>query len=71
MTKRRATNTRIAIDAIPEFREFLEKEGQAFLETIDAWLTEHERSDKNTSGSVRLGLGAYWIEENLDEREEQ
>ncbi len=68
--ERRASNTRIPLEVVPEFREFLEREGQAFLEAVDAWLTEHEGSEENTSGSVRLGLGAYWIEEKLDQREE-
>ena len=40
--ERRATNTRIPPEAVPEFREFIEQEGQAFLEKVDAWLTENE-----------------------------
>ncbi len=59
--ERRATNTQIPASAIPEFRDFVEREGQAFLERVDAWLTEHE--DSQASNSVRLGLGTYWIEE--------
>ena len=34
--ERRATNTRIPADKVPAFREFLEQEGQAFLEKVDA-----------------------------------
>ncbi|MDH3410660.1 MAG: DUF6502 family protein [Gammaproteobacteria bacterium] len=59
---RRATNTRMPASAIPEFREFLNKEGQAFLEVVDAWLSEHEIDDGDDEEGVRLGLGAYWIE---------
>ena len=69
--ERRATNTRIAERSVPEFRQFLEQEGQAFLEKVDAWLTKHERGEGETSAGVRLGLGAYWIQENMDTREEQ
>jgi len=60
--ERRATNTRMPAKAVPAFREFIEIEGQAFLERVDAWLSEHEVQDGDDSKSVRLGLGAYWIE---------
>ena len=60
--ERRATNTRMPAKAVPAFREFIEIEGQAFLERVDAWLSEHELEDSDDSKSVRLGLGAYWIE---------
>lgn len=58
----RVTNTEMPASAVPEFREFIEKEGQAFLELVDAWLTEHEIKDGDDKKSIRLGLGAYWIE---------
>jgi hypothetical protein len=60
--ERRATNTRIPANAVPAFREFIEIEGQAFLEQVDAWLSEHELKDGDKSKSIRLGLGTYWIE---------
>lgn len=59
---RRATNTRMPASALPKFREFIAKEGQAFLEVVDAWLSEHEIDDGDDKDSIRLGLGAYWIE---------
>lgn len=65
--ERRATNTRMPKQAIPEFRAFIETEGQAFLEKVDAWLTEHEMNNKdnpdNDREGVRLGVGTYWIEQ--------
>ena len=64
--ERRASNTRIPKAAVGEFREFIEKEGQAFLERVDAWLSEHE--DPDAKNAVRLGLGAYWIEDKNNER---
>jgi len=60
--ERRATNTRMPANALPEFREFIDKEGQAFLEVVDAWLSEHELDDGDNAESIRLGLGTYWIE---------
>ena len=65
--ERRATNTRISVTDVPAFRDFVEKEGQAFLETVDTWLSEHEQADDKTSDTVRLGMGAYWIEQKQDE----
>jgi len=67
--ERRATNTRMPANAVPKFRKFLNEEGQAFLERVDAWLSEHELDDNDDSKSIRLGLGAYWIEGR--NREEQ
>jgi hypothetical protein len=61
--ERRATNTHIPAAAVPEFRNYIEEEGQAFLERVDAWLTEHESQEAGDASGVRLGLGAYWIEE--------
>ena len=64
--EQRASNTQIPAKAVPAFREFIEQEGQAFFERVDAWLTDHE--DENASNPVRLGLGAYLIEERPNER---
>lgn len=68
--ERRATNSKISPDSVPEFRDFVEKEGQEFLERVDAWLTAHEDSGADSSGGVRLGVGTYWIEKELNERSE-
>lgn len=67
--ERRATNTSIPESAIPAFREFVEAEGQAFLERIDAWLSAHEQTEGDSTNRVRLGMGAYWIEQKSDERQ--
>lgn len=64
--EQRASNTQIPAKAVPAFREFIEQEGQAFFERVDAWLTDHE--DENAPNPVRLGLGAYLIEERPNER---
>lgn len=69
--ERRATNTRMAAAAVPEFRSFIEQEGQAFLERVDAWLTEHELPADSDEESVRLGVGTYWIEQDINERRSQ
>jgi len=64
--ERSAVNDRIARSALPEFRKFLDQEGQAFLERLDAWLTAHEVPDgvENPRGdSIRLGAGLYHIQD--------
>lgn len=61
--ERRATNTRVRASVVPEFQQYLEREGQEFLERVDAWLTKHEAQEGAGENTVRLGLGAYWIEE--------
>ena len=64
--ERRATNTNMSRESVELFRAHIEKEGQAFLERVDAWLTEHEGGPDDDDASVRLGLGAYWIEKHDD-----
>ena len=64
--ERRAIHARVRRSAVPEFREFLEGEGQRFLERIDGWLAEHavdEAEGEDPHVSTRLGAGAYLIEE--------
>ena len=64
--ERRAIHARVRRSAAPEFREFLEREGQRFLERIDGWLAEHaadEADGADPGQTARLGAGAYLIEE--------
>ena len=61
--ERRASNMRVRASAVPEFQAFLDKEGQDFLERVDAWLSANEVDEQSEEATVRLGLGAYWIEE--------
>ena len=68
--ERRATNTNMPETTVAEFRDFVEKEGQAFLEKVDGWLTEHECNENDDSNRVRLGFGGYWIEEPLEKGSE-
>lgn len=61
--ERRASNMRVRASAVPAFQAFLDEEAQAFLERVDAWLSANEADEDSTETTVRLGLGAYWIEE--------
>jgi uncharacterized protein DUF6502 len=60
--ERAAVNDRIAAAALPEFRKYLESEGQAFLERADAWLNAHQAPDDETE-VIRLGVGTYHIQD--------
>lgn len=62
--ERRAENASIDLRDVPEFQDFLEREGMAFLERVDEWLTRHERNDPSTPGTrVRLGVGVYHLQD--------
>jgi len=61
--ERAAVNDRMPPTAVPEFRKFLEREGQAFLERADAWLTEHEVKDGYGGQTLRLGVGVYHVQD--------
>lgn len=59
---RNADNDRMPASAIPQFREFLDERGQAFLEDIDDWLTDHALDEKaQGEKAVRIGVGLFGI----------
>jgi len=61
--ERRAVSLTVDARCLPAFRAFLEREGQAFLERIDDWLTSHEvKGDDAARRRLRLGAGVYHIE---------
>ena len=63
---RRAHNARIDARAVTEFQTFMEREGQAFLERIDDWLTRHEAPpDAQDRTLVRVGAGVFQIQDDL------
>jgi hypothetical protein len=65
--ERAAVSDRVRASALPEFREFVESQGQEFLERIDAWLVAHEiketEADADKEKAIRLGVGAYHIQD--------
>jgi hypothetical protein len=62
--ERAAVNDEVEAAAVPEFKRFLEAEGQAFLERVDAWLTAHKANpSKHTTHRVRLGAGVYHVQD--------
>jgi Family of unknown function (DUF6502) len=65
--ERRALSLNVDRRALPAFRELLEAEGQAFLERIDDWLSEHE-IEPDDENAMRLGVGMYHIEDRSPQR---
>ena len=64
--ERAAVNAEVDEKALPEFREFLESEGQVFLEKVDAWLSDHQVKPAGVvakSKPLRLGAGVYHIQD--------
>jgi hypothetical protein len=62
--ERSAVSDQMPRSAVAEFAELLEREGQAFLERIDQWLTARECKARGSKGeTVRLGVGLYHIED--------
>ena len=73
--ERRASNNLIDARHTKAFHAFLDAEGQAFLERVDAWLSEHEIAEPHggaeaghtLSAGVRLGVGVFAIEKSDQE----
>ena len=64
--ERAAVNATIDAKSLPQFRRFLEAEGQIFLEKIDAWLTDHQvdaASAASRTKVIRLGAGVYHVQD--------
>ena len=64
----RAQNRHIDSRQLPAFRAFMEREGEAFLERCDEWLSAHEaQQDAGTPvATLRLGVGVFAIQEQMD-----
>jgi hypothetical protein len=61
--QRKASNPQVDPESIPEIKQFLQRKGQAFLEEVDLYLTQHESS--NDSG-VELSVGVFYHESEGD-----
>jgi hypothetical protein len=67
--QRKVMYDNVPVDAAQEFRAIAAARGQELLETLDRWLSHRDRdvnpSTKGT-GRVRLGVGLYHFEEQLE-----
>jgi len=66
--ERMATQVALPQRHVRAFRELLEREGTAFLEKIDVWLTARAARERTRGRVVRTGVGVYLIH---DERKGQ
>lgn len=64
--QRKASNARISSGSIPEIKQFLNRKGQAFLEEIDLYLSQHESDDDS---GVELSVGLFYHESGADEQD--
>ena len=61
----RATDDAIDAKALPEFQAFVEQHGQQFLETVDAWLSDHRilPTGNQPKNQIRLGVGLFLVKD--------
>jgi hypothetical protein len=60
-------------EALPEFRRLSAKASQKLLEKFDTWLSQHDRDTRpgtQGSGQNMSGIGIYYFEKPLSDREE-
>lgn len=62
--ERLADNASIPENKVDAFHAFVEERGLEFLQDVDAWLSRHQQDDQDTGTrrTVRLGAGAYLIQ---------
>lgn len=64
-----AENANVSARFAKSFATLLEDQGLQFLQQMDGWLASHETDKTSTSGNraVRLGVGMYLIQEDLQD----
>ena len=68
--QRKASNPRVATSSIPGIKRYLQRKGQAFLEEIDLYLSEHE-TDEDSSTELSIGLFYHETDDsNQDKKDE-
>jgi hypothetical protein len=66
--QRKASNPRVALAAIPKIKQFLRRKGQAFLEELDLYLSQHEADDDDDS-NTELSIGLFYHQSEDEDRE--
>lgn len=64
--QRKASNPQVSAESIPEIKQFLQRKGQAFLEEVDLYLTQHETSDDS---GVELSVSVFYHESDGENQE--
>ena len=68
--QRKASNPKVAADAVPEIQQFMRRRGQAFLEEVDLYLSQHETSDGDAA-SVEIGVGLFYHQSDAERQEDE
>ena len=64
--QRKASNHQVAVSSIPAIRQYIQRKGQAFLEEIDLYFSQHKSQDDDT---VELSVSLY-SHESMPEKQE-
>ena len=64
--QRKASNPQVVAESIPEIKQFLQRKGQAFLEEVDLYLTQHESNDDL---GVELSVSVFYPESEGNHQE--
>ncbi len=64
--QRKASNPQVSAESIPEIKQFLQRKGQAFLEEVDLYLTQHESSK---DPKVELSVSVFYHESDGENQE--
>jgi hypothetical protein len=64
--QRKASNPKVAMTALPKIKQFLRRRGQAFLEELDLYLSQHESDDDSTT---ELSIGVFYHESEDEDQE--
>jgi hypothetical protein len=69
--QRKVMYDNVPVEVLAEFRALSAGRAQALLERLDEWLSQHDRDVQPSvdgSGRMRVGIGIYYFEENLDRK---
>ena len=66
--QRKASNPQVAIAAIPEVKQFMKRKGQAFLEEVDLYLSQHEARDGEPG--TELSVSVFYHETGSARKED-
>ena len=64
--QRKASNHRVPVASIPAIKQYTQRKGQAFLEEVDLYLSQHESRDEET---VELSVSLFYHESTPDKQE--
>jgi len=68
--QRKASNAYVDVDAIPKIQQLLQKKGQAFLEEIDWFLSQHENK-KDTEKQTKVSVSMFYHDNKRDSQHEK